>query len=48
MKLRSGMRLFGAVRDNTVVQFTGTRPGVMLSLTDCENVEVAQLTLSPE
>ncbi len=45
IKLRSGMRLSGAGRDKTIVHYTGTRAGVMLSLNDCEDVEVAHLTL---
>ena len=45
IKLRTGMRLIGAGRDNTIVHYAGTRPGVMLSLNDCEDVEVAHLTL---
>jgi len=45
IKLRSGMRLFGAGREQTIIHYAGNRPGVMMSLNDCEDVEVAQLTL---
>jgi hypothetical protein len=45
---RSGLRLLGAGQDQTIVHFAGAKPGVMLNLADCEDVEVAQLTLDAQ
>jgi len=42
---RSGLRLLGAGQDQTIIHFAGAKPGVMLNLADCEDVEVAHLTL---
>ena len=48
IKLRSGMRLVGAGQDKTIIHYAGARPGVMVSLQGCEDVEVARLTLDAE
>ena len=45
LRLRSGTRLIGAGRDQSIVHYAGLKPGVMISLQDCEDVEVAHLTL---
>jgi hypothetical protein len=45
---RSGLRLLGAGQDQTIVHFAGAKPGVMLSLANCEDVEVAHLTLDAQ
>jgi len=46
--LASGARLIGAGQDKTVVHFAGTKLGAMINLKDCEDVEVAHLTLDAQ
>ncbi|MBU0717164.1 MAG: right-handed parallel beta-helix repeat-containing protein, partial [Planctomycetes bacterium] len=48
IKPGSGMRIIGAGQDKTVIHFAGEKPGVMMSLSGCEDVEVAHLTLDAE
>ena len=48
IRLRSGARLIGAGQDKTVIHYASSKPGVMVSLQGCENVEVGQLTLDAE
>jgi hypothetical protein len=43
--LRSGLTVLGAGQDQTTLLYTGERPAPFLRLADCENVEVAHLTL---
>jgi hypothetical protein len=48
IRLRSGARLIGAGPDKTIVHYAGAKPGVMISLQDCEDIEVAHLTLDAQ
>ncbi len=42
---KSETRLIGAGQDATILRFTGDSPSVIMSLTDCEDVEICDLTL---
>jgi hypothetical protein len=42
---RSGIKLLGAGQDETRLISKAARPGVLISLTDCEDVELAHMTL---
>jgi hypothetical protein len=42
---KSGIRLLGAGQDKTRLVYRGARPGVLISLDGCADVEIAQLTL---
>jgi len=42
---RSGVRLLGAGQDKTVLLYSGDKPDPFIRLTDCEDVEIAHLTL---
>ncbi len=42
---KSNIRLIGAGQENTTLVYRGTKPSVLVSLTDCEDVELAHMTL---
>jgi hypothetical protein len=42
---KSGVRLLGSGQDKTVLVYSGDKPDPFISLTDCEDVEIAHLTL---
>ena len=42
---KSGVKLLGAGQEKTKLVYTGTKPGVLVSLSGCEDVEVARMTL---
>jgi len=42
---KSGVKLIGAGQDKTVLLYSGDKPDPFISLTDCEDVEIAYLTL---
>jgi len=42
---KSGVKLLGAGQEKTKLVYTGTKPGVLVSLSGCEDVEIAQMTL---
>ena len=42
---KSGIKLLGAGQDKTRLVYKGTKPGVLMSLNGCEDVEIAHLTL---
>ena len=48
IKPKSGTKLIGAGQPETIIHYSGQKPGVMLALTNCEDVEVAHLTLDAE
>jgi hypothetical protein len=45
---RSGIKLLGAGQDQTRLVFKANRPGVLVSLDGCEDVELAHVTLDGE
>jgi hypothetical protein len=45
VRLKSGVRLIGAGQDKTIFIYAGDKPDPFISLTDCEDVEIAHLTL---
>ncbi len=45
VRLKSGVKLIGAGQDQTVFIYSGDKPDPFISLTDCEDVEIAHLTL---
>ncbi len=45
---KSGTRLIGAGQESTILRYAGEKPGVFISLRDCQDVEVAGLTLDGE
>lgn len=48
IKLRSGVRVIGAGQGQTLVHFTGAKPGVMINVTGCEDAEIADLALDAQ
>jgi len=48
IKPKSGVRLIGAGQDKTVIRFGGEKPGVMIALSNCEDVDIAHLALDGE
>jgi len=48
IRLKSGIRLIGAGQEKTTVRFVGEKPGVLIQIAGCEDVEVAHLTLDGE
>ncbi len=42
---KSGIKLIGAGQDKTVLVYSGDKPDPFISLTDCEDVEIAHLTI---
>lgn len=45
LALKSGVKILGAGQDMTKLVYRGVKPGVLISLNDCEDVEVAQMAL---
>jgi hypothetical protein len=45
IKPKSGIKLVGAGPEKTKLIYTGTKSGVLISLSGCEDVEIAQMTL---
>ena len=45
VRLKSGVRLLGAGQDKTILVYSGDKPDPFISLADCEDVEIAHLTL---
>jgi hypothetical protein len=45
LRLKSGIKLLGAGQDKTVLLYSGDKPDPFIRLTDCEDVEIAHLTL---
>jgi hypothetical protein len=45
VRLKSGVRLIGAGQNKTVLLYSGDKPDPFIRLTDCEDVEIAHLTL---
>ena len=43
--LKSGVKLLGAGQEKTRLVYGGVKPGVLVRLSDCEDVEIAQMTL---
>jgi len=48
LRPRSGTRLIGAGQGKTILHFAGPKPEVMVGLNDCEDVELAHLTLDAQ
>jgi hypothetical protein len=42
---KSKIRLIGAGQEKTTLVYRGTKPSVLISLADCEDVELAHMTL---
>jgi hypothetical protein len=42
---KSKIRLIGAGQEKTTLVYRGTKPSVLISLADCEDVELARMTL---
>ncbi len=42
---RSGVRLIGDGQAKTILRYTGHKPGAMIAINQCENLEIAHLTL---
>jgi hypothetical protein len=45
VRLKSGVKLIGSGQDKTVLTYSGDQPAPFINLTDCEDVEIAHLTL---
>jgi len=45
VRLKSGVKLLGAGQDKTVLVYSGDKPDPFINLTDCEDVEIAHLTI---
>jgi hypothetical protein len=45
---KSGTRLIGAGQAETIIHYRCEKPGVMVALTSCDDVEIAHLTLDAE
>lgn len=45
VRLKSGLRLLGAGQDQTIIHWSGEKAAPFITLRDCEEVEIARLTL---
>ncbi|HEY3319730.1 MAG TPA: PKD domain-containing protein [Planctomycetota bacterium] len=45
---RSGTHLIGAGQDKTIIHYAGAKQSVMIALNDCEDCEIANLTLDAQ
>ena len=45
IRLKSKIRLLGAGQDKTVLTYRGGKPSVLVNFTDCEDVDLAHMTL---
>ena len=45
LRMRSRVTLLGRGQDKTQLVYAGSKPGVLIALNDCEDVEIAQLTI---
>ena len=48
IKPKSGTRLLGDGQSKSVLHYAGTKPGIIIEFRDCEDIEVAQLTLDAQ
>ena len=45
IQMKSGIRLLGAGQDKTILIYSGDKPASFINVADCEDVEIAHLTL---